>query len=109
MNFEEGKAYFEVDYSENELIVPNIQTYIFAGKNVLSGDVEDKYYFQTPDCYFKNGPFFKITDQNLKNELEILSMGEEFAEMLYTIETLQELLESKQLSHPNMFGLINEN
>ena len=71
MDFDKGQAYFDVDYSENELIVPNIDTYIYVGKNLFDGD-EEQFYFQTPDCFFKHGPFFEVTDEAVKKELEII-------------------------------------
>ena len=103
MNLVEGCAYFDVDYSDEKLIVPNIHTYIFVGKNLLGSD-KDRYYFQTPDCYFKHGPFNKVTDEAIKEELEIMSYTEVYAAELHTIQSLMALLESKGNEFGSHFG-----
>jgi hypothetical protein len=107
MELDEGKVYFDVDYSEDELKIPNIHTYVFVGKDLHDGDNGD-FYFQTSDCYIEHGPFFKVTDSNIKSELEIISMKEDLAEMLYTIESLQNLLKEKALKFSGTFGQVYE-
>tara|TARA_B100000745_G_scaffold300387_2_gene254161 strand:+ start:4809 stop:5201 length:393 start_codon:yes stop_codon:yes gene_type:complete len=101
VELEKGKAYFDVSYSDDDLIIPNIETLIYVGKDILESG---KYYFQTPDCYFQNGPFYAVTDESIKPELEIVSMDECWAEMLETIGTLQELLKKKQCDFNELFG-----
>lgn len=101
VELEKGKAYFDVSYSDDDLIIPNIETLIYVGKDILESG---KYYFQTPGCYFQNGPFYTVTDESIKAELEIVSMDECWAEMLETIDTLQSLLNQKQYEFKASFG-----
>ena len=107
LKLEEGKAYFDIGYNDDNLIVPIIDTYIYVGKNLIEGD-KNNYYFQTPSCYFKHGPFYKVDEEPLKSELEIVMMEKDFAEMLHTIDSLCELLKSKKSKHVEMFGEIDE-
>ena len=98
-----GKVYFDVSYSQNELIVPNIQTLVYVGKDLFPERNGD-YYFQTSDCYFRNGPFYKVSDEKKKKDLEFFLAKSDYVECLYTSETLVQLLEEKQLKFRSYFG-----
>lgn len=46
-----GNSYFLVGYFDDDLTIPDIETYIYIGKNVLPCDKdedEDSWYFQDP-------------------------------------------------------------
>jgi hypothetical protein len=46
MLLEKGKAYFEIMFCLPEDIVPEIESYIFIGKNIFNDDKDrDEYYF----------------------------------------------------------------
>ena len=55
MLLEKGKAYFEIVFCLPEEGVPEIESYIFIGKNIFNDDKDgDEYYFQTPRSYYKH-------------------------------------------------------
>jgi len=61
-NLFDGKIYYLVWYYDADLCMPDIETYIYVGKNVLPSDKsseEDQWYFQNPELYLEKGVFFK--------------------------------------------------
>jgi hypothetical protein len=113
MFLEKGKAYFELVFCVPEEVVPEIESYIFIGKNIFhEGDGGDEYYFQTPGSYYKDGNFAEEKDKSnpeKRAKAEIVLMHEDAIDSLYTMERLIE--ESKTLSanHPSLFGKFQEN
>ena len=43
MDLEIGKAYFEISWSTNETQVPDIESYIYIGKNIFGGESEEHF------------------------------------------------------------------
>lgn len=106
MKLEKGKAYFDVSWSSEETKVPDIDTYIFIGKDIFSG-TEDEYYFQTPYSYEKHGDFSKLKDQNTKSKAEIILLKEDMVEILYTLDSLNDYFGELKEKHGELFGKIN--
>ena len=64
MLLEKGKAYFEIVFCLPEDVVPEIESYIFIGKNIFNDYKDgDEYYFQTPCSYYKHGNFAEEKDK----------------------------------------------
>lgn len=83
-----GNSYFLVGYFDNELSIPDIETYIYVGKNILPSDKksgEDKWYFQDPETYFEKGPFIESQD---KEGFDILRADQVTLETMYDLEGL---------------------
>ena len=81
----EGNVYFLVEYFDNKLSIPDIETYIYIGKNVLSTDAasdEENWYFQDPESYLQKGPFVRSKD---RTGIDILRADE------VTLETMHDL------------------
>jgi hypothetical protein len=88
----EGKSYFLVWYYDGGLSIPDIETYIYVGIDLLPDDKlseESSWYFQNPDTYFKRGKFI---DVNGDNDLGVLVADEETLEMIYDLDGLIVLL-----------------
>lgn len=83
-----GKTYFLVEYFDDNLSIPDIETYIYVGKSLLPSDLElneEKWYFQDPESYLLKG---KFTDSNEKKEFDILRADQVTLETMYDLEGL---------------------
>ena len=47
---QEGAVYFAINYVDDEMLIPVIETLVFVGRNLEPGDVE-KVYFQDVESY----------------------------------------------------------
>lgn len=50
-----GDLYFRVKYAEHLLKYPQLDSFVFVGKNLSKDDLEDTWYFQFADSYAKHG------------------------------------------------------
>jgi hypothetical protein len=41
---QEGQIYFSINYVDDEMLVPIIETLVFIGKNLEPGDIDDAYF-----------------------------------------------------------------
>ena len=93
-----GRAYFIAGYCDEDMRVPDIDTYIFIGKNMADGDDnrnQDSWYFQTPSSYFAEGI---ITEIKGNVEDKILLLGSDVLDMVYDLEGLIEFLNNLKTS-----------
>ncbi len=78
------KCYFMVDFYDKDLSVPNIETYIYIGKNIYGNqdNEKDSWYFQEPDIFFDKG-----TSHEQDNSLEngIIFIEQDMLEFVYDI------------------------
>jgi hypothetical protein len=90
-NSEKGKAYFAIVFCLPEDVVPEIESYIFIGKNIFNDDKDgDEYYFQTPRSYYKHGNFAEEKDKMdavKRAKAEIVLMREDTIDSLYTMDS----------------------
>src|SRR3954447_24674998 len=61
---EEGKVYFSVQYADEGLLIPIIETWIFVGKNLRPGITEDCLYFQDVESYLQGVRYETATEDN---------------------------------------------
>ena len=56
----ENGCYFFVSYSDETMQYPLIETLVYVGVNVLSGDDDEipMWYFQDPDSFSERGKFY---------------------------------------------------
>jgi hypothetical protein len=54
-NFEDGQVYFMVTYPDVAMAYPEVQSFVYLGKNLSDEDDEDSWYFQPLNDYVKNG------------------------------------------------------
>ena len=50
-----GEVYFRITYPGPSLNYPQIESFVFVGKNLSDEDTEDTWYFQFADSYAKSG------------------------------------------------------
>src|SRR5688572_6864545 len=112
MLLEIGKAYFQIGFCLPDDIVPEIESYIFIGKNIFNGDKGDEYYFQTPRSYYKHGNFAEEKDKMdaaKRAKAEIVLMRENAIDSLCTVDSLIAELKTLSVNHPSLFGKFEEN
>jgi len=69
MNLIVGKAYFSLGYSSDDAPIPEVETYIFIGKDIFgSENSQGEYFFQTPWSYFEHGSFAE-TKKNKRGKI----------------------------------------
>lgn len=49
--FREGEVYFRVTYPDRNMHYPQIESFVFVGKNMSDDDKEDTWYFQFLESY----------------------------------------------------------
>jgi len=49
----EGEAYFSVQYADEDMLIPIVETWIFAGRGLDPTDTENRLYFQDVDSYLQ--------------------------------------------------------
>jgi hypothetical protein len=54
----EGTVYFAINYVDEDMLIPVVETLVFIGKNLLPDDV-GKAYFQDVESY-RQGVLFKV-------------------------------------------------
>lgn len=80
-----GQSYFLLGFYDEEMCVPDIESYIYVGSNLLPSDKEAKeewWYFQDPETYMKQGCFVSVDD---KRDCGVLRAN------LVTLEMLHDL------------------
>ena len=98
-NLHIGKAYFIAGYCDGGMRVPDIETYIFIGKNMAEEDSnrnQDSWYFQTPESYFSDGIITEIKG-NIKDK--VLLLGSDVLDMVYDLDGLIVFLNSLKNSY----------
>jgi len=54
-NFSYGKVYFMVTYPDVAMAYPEIQSFVYLGKNLSDEDFDESWYFQPIDDFVRNG------------------------------------------------------
>lgn len=86
-----GNCYFIVSYFDDGMCIPDVETYIFVGVNLLEENNDITYwYFQDAESYEKYGEFSQIQD---KSSREVLRVDKEALEMIYDYHGLIEVLD----------------
>jgi len=103
MELEIGKAYFEISWASTNTQVPDIETYIYIGKDIFNRNPTE-HFFQTSHSFQAHGNFAELKDRKQKQEAEIILMKSDTIETLSTIEELIDQLNSLGKEYGNQFG-----
>ena len=57
--FLEGEVYYRLTFPDTNLLYPQVQSFVFVGKNLSDDDTENSWYFQFVDSYAKCGSILK--------------------------------------------------
>ena len=83
--FVKGRCYFMLSFYDEDLEIPLVETYIFAGKNMIkkSRVSEDLWYFKEPDAFIENGA--AMTEKDFEN---CICLDEEHLELVHDLPML---------------------
>jgi hypothetical protein len=60
-----GEVYFSVQYADEDMLVPIMETWVFAGRNLDSEDMNaDRLYFQDLESYLQGIRYESATNEN---------------------------------------------
>jgi hypothetical protein len=60
-----GEVYFSVQFTDEDMLVPIMETWVFAGRNLDSEDVDvDRLYFQDVESYLQGIRYESAADEN---------------------------------------------
>ncbi len=65
----EGEVYFSVQYADEDLLVPIIETWVYAGKKLDAEDVEEHLYFQDVGSYHEGIRYSSATPEKAQFQL----------------------------------------
>lgn len=71
INYEPGQCYFMFGYCDRDLRIPDIDTYIFLGRNVFGPKSEDRWYFQEARSFVEHGRITTTSDPNYEHVMAI--------------------------------------
>ena len=57
--YREGEVYYRITFPDAGLLYPQVETFVFVGKNISDEDTEDTWCFQFADSYAKSGSVLK--------------------------------------------------
>lgn len=59
-----GEAYFSVQYVDEQMLIPIVETWIFAGRKLSPEDSENHLYFQDVESYLQGIRYGSATPEN---------------------------------------------
>jgi hypothetical protein len=71
-DLEEGQVYFAVNYVDDDLLIPTLETVVFVGKNLVPTE-PGKVYFQDIDSYLEGVRYDSVSE----NDHAVFSCGAE--------------------------------
>jgi hypothetical protein len=93
VKLERGKTYFAIVFSTRDAPIPEVETYIYIGKDVFGKGKTPRpeHFFQSPWSYFEHGDFAESSHrENLadKTHGHITMMSEDMVETLVDLNGL---------------------
>jgi len=58
-SYREGEVYYRLTFPDAGLRYPQVESFVFVGKNLSDEDQEETWYFQFADSYAKSGSILK--------------------------------------------------
>jgi hypothetical protein len=93
MKFAEKEQYYMILFSDNEGAYPQIECFVFIGKNIFHDEENDTWYFQYSDSFGRYGSILE-TD---KGDRKIREVAESELDMYLDLEQLtKQLVISKE-------------
>ena len=65
----EGEAYFSIQYADERTLIPIVETWIYAGRNLDPKDAENRLYFQDVESYLQGIRYGSAVDETAKFQL----------------------------------------
>ncbi len=97
MKFIKGEFYYRINFPDQGMLYPLIDSFVFVGMNLSDEDQEESWYFQFADGYGKYG---SVVDTNL-GDRKVLVLNKEQLEEIYNTESLVTALQSAKWRRNN--------
>ena len=60
----QGNIYFSVQFADEDMLIPIMETWVFAGRNLDPEDAENHLYFQDVESYLQGMRYGSATAEN---------------------------------------------
>ena len=85
---EQGKVYFSVQFADDDMMIPLMETWIFAGRNLNPKMKENHLYFQDVESYLQGIRYGTATDEGATFQVALEERTKHFFEYEYALEEL---------------------
>ena len=85
---EQGKVYFSVQFADDDMLIPIMETWVFAGSNLDPEDPENHFYFQDVESYVQGIRYGTATDEDATFQVALEENTKHFFEYEYALEEL---------------------
>jgi hypothetical protein len=85
---EQGKVYFSVQFADDDMLIPIMETWVFAGCNLDPEDAENHFYFQDVESHLQGIRYGTATEKNATFQVALEHNTKHFFEYEYALEEL---------------------
>ncbi len=85
---EQGKVYFSVQFADDNMLIPIMETWVFAGRNLDSEDAENHLFFQDVESYLQGIRYGTATTENATFQIAPEENTKHFFDYEYALEEL---------------------
>ena len=64
------EVYFSVQFADEDLLIPIMETLVFAGRNLDREDLEERLYFQDVESYLQGIRYATATTENANFQIQ---------------------------------------
>jgi len=85
---ERGNVYFSIQFADDAMLIPIMETWVFAGSNLHPEDAQNHLYFQDVESYLQGIRYGTATDENATFQVALEENTNHFFEYEYALEEL---------------------
>ena len=85
---EQGRVYFSVQFADDNMLIPIMETWVFAGRNLDPEDTENHLYFQDVESYLQGIRYDTATDEDATFQVALEENTKHFFDYEYALEEL---------------------
>jgi hypothetical protein len=85
---EQGRVYFSVQFADDDMLIPIMETWVFAGRKLDPKDAENHLYFQDVESYLQGIRYGTANDENATFQIALQENTKHFFEYEYALEEL---------------------
>lgn len=84
----EGEVYWSVQYADEQMFIPILETWVFAGRKLKPEDAENHLYFQDAESYLQGIRYSSATAENATFQLALEGNIKHIFEYEHALEEL---------------------
>lgn len=85
---EPGKVYFSVQFPDEDMLIPIIETWVFAGRKLDPKDAENHLFFQDVESYLQGIRYSSASAENAKFQVALEENTKHIFEYEHALEEL---------------------